>query len=72
MTAVTLHIATPTPAERALLRVADTLTAFVAHRRERRAERREITLDLLREQHAHRHDPRSLDIALLSIGSRPR
>ena len=37
-----------------------------------RAERREVALGLLREQHSHRHDPRALDIALLSLGSRPR
>lgn len=72
MTAATLHIATPTVVERTLLRIADGLTAFVAHRRERRAERREIARDMLREQHARRHDPRALDVALLSLGSRPR
>ncbi|UJP10826.1 hypothetical protein L2X99_04105 [Microbacterium sp. KUDC0406] len=68
MTAATLHIATPTPTERTLLRVAGGLTAFVAHRRERRAERREIALDLLREQQARKQDPHAVDHALALQG----
>lgn len=68
MTAATLHIATPTVVERTLLRVADGITAYVAHRRARRAERREIALDLLREQQARKHDPRAVDHALAQLG----
>lgn len=72
MTAATLHLAAPTRVERALLQIADAITTYTAHRREVRAGRREITADILREQQARRHDPRALDIALLSLGSRPR
>ncbi|MDT0157459.1 hypothetical protein Q9R19_07475 [Microbacterium sp. ARD32] len=72
MTAATLHLASPTRFERLLLKVVDALTAYIAHRREQRTQRREIALDLLREQQARRHDPRALDVALLSLGSRPR
>lgn len=72
MTAATLSLAAPTPTERTLLRLADRLSAYVAHRRARRAERREIAIDLWEEQQARRRDPQALDIAMLSIGSRPR
>lgn len=72
MTAATLHIATPTALERTLLRLADRITAFVEHRREVRVERREIALNVLREQQSRRQDPRSLELALLTLGSRPR
>lgn len=68
MTAATLHIATPTAAERTLLRVADSLTAFVAHRRERRTERRELAFDMLREQQSRKQDPRAVDHALAQLG----
>ncbi|MFB7252321.1 hypothetical protein [Microbacterium sp. NPDC056234] len=71
MTAVSLHHVGPTRVESALLRVADALTAYVAHRRDIRAERRERELALLRG-HRTAQDPRALDIALLSLGSRPR
>ncbi|MGN7976108.1 hypothetical protein ACTJJ4_00880 [Microbacterium sp. 22195] len=72
MTAATLHLASPTTAERALLKIADAITAYTENRRLLRAERREIALDMLREQQARRQDPRALDCALLAIGSRPR
>lgn len=72
MTAATLHLVTPTRLERGLQSIAHTLSRYVDARIAARAERREIALDVLREQHARRHDPRALDIALLSIGSRPR
>ncbi|REJ04550.1 hypothetical protein DY023_13985 [Microbacterium bovistercoris] len=68
MTAATLHIATPTATERTLLRIADGITAFVAYRRERRIERREIALDLLREQQSRKQDPRAVDHALAQLG----
>jgi HD-GYP domain-containing protein (c-di-GMP phosphodiesterase class II) len=72
MTAATLRLAAPTLAERTLLRLADAITAYTEHRREIRAERHEIALDMLREQQSRRQDPRSLDVALLALGSRPR
>ncbi|UNK72196.1 hypothetical protein [Microbacterium sp. H1-D42] len=72
MTAATLHLVAPTRLERGLQGIAASLSSYVDSRIAARAERREIALDLLREQHARRHDPRALDIALLSIGSRPR
>lgn len=68
MTAATLHIAAPTPVERSLLRVADSLTAFVAHHREQRSERRELALDLLREQQARRQDPLAVEHQLAALG----
>ncbi|WP_336646146.1 hypothetical protein [Microbacterium sp. USHLN186] len=72
MTSATLRIATPTALERALQRLSIALARYVERRVAQRAERRELALDLLREQHARRQDPRALDIALLAIGSRPR
>jgi HD-GYP domain-containing protein (c-di-GMP phosphodiesterase class II) len=72
MTAAPLHLATPTAAERTLLRLADAITAYTERRRELRAERHEIALDILREQQSRKQDPRALDAALLALGSRPR
>ncbi|MEJ1086859.1 hypothetical protein WDU99_00845 [Microbacterium sp. Mu-80] len=72
MTAAALQIAAPTRLERGLKALAHRLDRYVESRIAARAERREIALDLLREQQARRHDPRALDVALLSIGSRPR
>ena len=72
MTAATLHLASPTTTERALLKIADAITAYTENRRLLRAERRDIALDLLLEQQARKHDPRALEYAMLSIGSRPR
>ncbi|MGW8483495.1 hypothetical protein ACWGJP_10170 [Microbacterium sp. NPDC055903] len=68
MTAAMVSIAAPTLVERTLLRLADRLTAYVAHRRERRAERREIALDLLREQQARRQDPHAVEHLLAQMG----
>ncbi|MGB4136529.1 MAG: hypothetical protein WA971_08190 [Microbacterium sp.] len=68
MTAATLHIAAPTRTERTLLKLADGITAYVARRRERRVERREIALDLLREQQTRRADRRDVDTALALYG----
>ncbi|MGF2947775.1 hypothetical protein [Microbacterium alcoholitolerans] len=68
MTAATLHIAAPTIIERSLLRIADAITAFVARRSAVRAERREIALDMLREQQARKHDPRAIEHALAQLG----
>lgn len=68
MTAATLHIAAPTITERSLLRIADAITGFVARRRAVRAERREIALDILREQQARKHDPRAIEHTLAQLG----
>jgi hypothetical protein len=72
MTSATLRLAAPTSFERGLRALADALTRHVDRRIALRAERREIALDVLREQRARRQDPRALDVALLSLGSRPR
>lgn len=72
MTSATLHLATPTALERGLTAVARAITRYVDHRIGLRAERRQIAVDVLREQQARKQDPRALDIALLSIGSRSR
>lgn len=68
MTSATLHITAPTQVELGLLRVARRLTAFVEQRIARRAERRLVALDLLREQQARRHDPSAVDHALAQLG----
>ncbi|GAB3598856.1 hypothetical protein [Microbacterium tumbae] len=68
MTAATVHIAAPTLVERTLLSIAGRLTVFVARRRGRRAERRELALDLLREQQARRRDPLAVDHLLAQRG----
>lgn len=68
MTTATLRLAAPTPFERLLTRIAEALTRHVAHRIVRRAERRELALDLLREQQARRHDPRAVEHALAQLG----
>lgn len=69
MTSATLHLVAPTHAERGLLRVADRLTAYVEHRIARRAERRVLALDLLREQQARRRDPNAVDHMLAQMGA---
>lgn len=68
MTAATLHLVAPTRTERRVLRLADWLTARIEHRITVRAERREIALDLLREQQTSRQDPRAVDLALTHLG----
>ncbi|MGN8027723.1 hypothetical protein [Microbacterium sp. 22242] len=72
MTAATLHIAAPTFAERAGLRLAAAITAHVRRRIQRRVERRALALDLLREQQSRKADPCLLEQALQLIGSRSR
>lgn len=72
MTSATLRLASPTTLERGLKALAESISRYVDHRIAVRAERREIAVDMLREQQARRHDPRALDVALLSMGSRPR
>ena len=68
MTGAALHLTAPTLVERRILGVAHWLTAFVERRIAARAERREIALDLLREQQARRHDPRAVDHLLAQMG----
>jgi len=72
MTSATLRLTSPTALERALRALSDALARYVDRRIAERAERRAIAADLLREQQSRRQDPRALDIALLSLGSRPR
>lgn len=69
MTAATLHLVSPTRTERGLLHLADRVTAMIEHRIERRAQRRTLALDLLREQQARRHDPRAVDHLLAQLGA---
>lgn len=69
MTSATLQLVTPTQVERSLLRVADRLTAYVEHRIARRAERRVLALDLLREQQTRRQDPNAVDHILAQMGA---
>lgn len=68
MTTATLRLAAPTPFERALQRLAIGLARHVEHRIASRAERREIALDMLREQQARKHDPRAVDHMLAQMG----
>ena len=67
MTSATLHLMAPTHTEVRLLRLADTLTAWVEHRVVRRAERRAQVLDRLRQQQTPTQDPRSLTRALAQL-----
>ncbi|WAA64717.1 hypothetical protein [Microbacterium oxydans] len=67
MTSATLHLVSPTQTERSLLQLAEHLTAMVERRIARRAERRVLALDLLREQQARREDPRDFSRALAQL-----
>jgi len=69
MTAATLHLVSPTGRERGLLHLAAGVTAMIEHRIERRAQRRVLALDLLREQQARRHDPHAVDHLLAQLGA---
>ncbi|MBT2475304.1 hypothetical protein J7E68_12170 [Microbacterium sp. ISL-103] len=68
MTSATIRLVAPTQVERRLLGLADVLTAFVQHRIERRARKRELALDLLREQQTRRQDPHAVDHMLAQLG----
>lgn len=72
MTAITLHRAAPTPFERALQRIGVALVAHVERRVADRAHRRQVALDLLREQQTRRQDPRAVDHMLAQLGIRER
>lgn len=72
MTSATLRLATPTHLERGLQSIAHMLTRYVDARIAIRAGKREIAVHMLREQQTRKRDPRALDIALMSLGSRPR
>ena len=54
MTSATIRLVAPTQAERKLLGLADLLTVFVERRITRRAQKRALALDLLREQQTRR------------------
>ncbi|MGW9626706.1 hypothetical protein [Microbacterium sp.] len=68
MTTATLRLVSPTPFERLLQQIATALTGHVERRIAARAERRELALDLLREQQTRRHDPREVDHLLATLG----
>lgn len=68
MTSATIRLTAPTRAERGLLRLASRLTTVVERRMERRAEQREIALEMLREQQTRKPDPRAVDLALAHLG----
>ncbi|MEV7633281.1 hypothetical protein AB0N64_12835 [Microbacterium sp. NPDC089318] len=68
MSTATLRLVSPTPFERLLQQVAAALTRHVEHRVLARAERRELALDLLREQQTRRHDPHEADHLLAMVG----
>lgn len=70
MTSATIHLVAPTSAERALLRLAARVTAHVEQRVARRAERRELALDLLRERQSRRPEPIRYERVLQDLGSR--
>ncbi|MGV2900646.1 hypothetical protein ACNPM4_03130 [Microbacterium sp. AGC62] len=67
MTTATLHLMAPTHTEARLLRLAETLTAWVARRVARRAERHARVLDRLRQQQTPTQDPQSLTRALAQL-----
>jgi anion-transporting ArsA/GET3 family ATPase len=67
MTSATLHLTAPTHTEVRLLRLADTLTLYVERRVARRAERRALVLDRLREQQTPTQDSRSFRRALAQL-----
>ncbi|WP_311244330.1 hypothetical protein [Microbacterium sp. WCS2018Hpa-23] len=68
MTGATIRLVAPTQAERQLLGLADLLTGFVERRITRRAQKRALALDLLREQQTRRQDPRAVEHMLAQIG----
>ena len=68
VTTATLRLVGPTAFERMLQRLARTLSRHVETRIAHRARRREITLDLLRDQQTRRHDPSAVDHALAQLG----
>ncbi|MBO9627707.1 MAG: hypothetical protein J7484_15200 [Microbacterium sp.] len=68
MTTATLRLASPTAFERLLQRIAVALSRHVERRIAARADRREIALDMLREQQARKHDPRTVEHYLAQLG----
>lgn len=71
MTSAHLRLAAPTRLERGLLDFADRITRVIERRMSRRAQRRDQSLDLLREEQTRRHDPREVD-HLLALAGAPR
>lgn len=68
MTTATLRLASPTPFERLLQRTALGITRHVERRIAARAERREIAMDMLREQQSRKQDPRAIEHMLAQSG----
>ena len=68
MSTATLRRVSPTPFERLLQQVAAGLIRHVEHRVAARAARRDLALDMLREQQTRRHDPREVDHLLAMMG----
>lgn len=68
MTTATLRLTSPTRFERVLRRAALGTARWVDRRIADRARRRELALDLLREQQTRRQDPRAVDLALAQLG----
>lgn len=68
MTTATLHLVSPTPFERLLQRLGAVLIRHVERRVAARAERRELALDLLRQEQTARTDPHEVDHLLAMVG----
>lgn len=69
MTSAILRLATPTPFERTLQRIALALTRHVDRRIAERAARRAIAFDMLREQQTRKQDPRAVEHLLAQMGA---
>lgn len=67
MTTAMLRLAAPTPFERLLQQIARALSGYVERRVVSRAMRREIALDMIREQQARRGDPQAFQRALAQL-----
>ena len=68
MSTATLHLAPPTRFERFLQQLAEGLSRHVAHRIRQRTRRRQLALELLRQQQVRRHDARDVDHLLAMHG----
>lgn len=71
MTATVLSLPAPTRAERGMLRLAAALTGVIERRIERRARRREVEIDRIRDLQTRRHRAEDVD-HLLALGGVPR
>lgn len=61
MSSAAVRLASPTLSDRALLEVARRLTAFVEHRTQVRAERRDAALERLRERQSAPYEPPAIE-----------